>query len=77
MNILITSNILSLNKLLHLLEDLSLSEYTNSTVLPYKSSIGNHTRHILDYYDCILKYDKQVDLTIKNRSCLSNIKRCK
>ena len=69
---IITANVLNLNKLLELLSNLSESDYRNYSVLPYKSSIGNHTRHILDFYSCILEYDTQIDLTYRNRDCLSN-----
>ena len=53
---IITANVLNLNKLLFLLRNLSEYDYTNNSILPYKSSIGNHTRHILDFYNCVLEY---------------------
>ena len=70
---IISSNVLSLRKLLELLSNLSQSDYTDCSVLPYKSSIGNHTRHILDFYSCILEYDTKIDLTIRNRESLANV----
>ena len=51
-----------------LLLNLTNEEFTNTSVAPYYSSIGSHVRHILDFYDCILKgQSKEVDLTNRLR----------
>ncbi|WP_375238735.1 hypothetical protein [Aurantibacter sp.] len=73
MNEVIKANVFNLNKLKKLLNCLSEFDYQNNGILPYKSSIGNHTRHILDFYECIIEYDKFIDLTKRNRDCLSNV----
>jgi uncharacterized damage-inducible protein DinB len=74
MNNIIRANVFNLNKLNKLLDCLSESDYQNNSILPFQSSIGNHTRHILDFYECIITYENQtIDLTLRNRNCLSNV----
>lgn len=72
MNVIIQSTLKTLkktNKILFILTDKLLSD---ATIPPYKSSIGSHIRHILDFYDCILNMtpDFCVDLTIRKRDIL-------
>jgi len=45
----------NLQKGIRLLETISDEEYSNCTVAPYYSSIGNNMRHVLDVYACIYK----------------------
>ena len=66
----IDSTINTLRKTNILLDEISNEQLSNCSVPPYYSSIGSHIRHILDFYDCILKMDssKQVDLTARTRN---------
>lgn len=43
--------------------------YTNKTVAPYCSSIGEHMRHILDMFNCVFVGESEgcIDLTKRNR----------
>ena len=43
----------NLERGIHLLNNISDDEYANTTIAPYYSSIGGHTRHILDVFDCV------------------------
>jgi len=67
MNIIIQTSIYTLNKSRTLLLELSDMQLSNSSVLPYNSSIGSHLRHILDFYDCILVEGNSIDLTSRKR----------
>jgi hypothetical protein len=57
----------SLNELIHLLNQLSNQEYSNSCPELSNASIGEHTRHIIEMFQClenqydsgILNYDKR------------------
>lgn len=63
----IIANLKKGEKLLH---KLPTTTYSNKTVGPYHSSVGEHLRHILDIFDCIfegLPYGK-VDLTARKRN---------
>jgi len=55
---------------LKLLESISDYEYSNKNIAPYYSSIGEHIRHILDVFSCILKgiETKKIDLTARERN---------
>ena len=55
--------------LLQCLED---AQYCDSSVAPYNSCIGNHMRHILDVYDCVLDGldSGEIDLTARKRNPL-------
>ncbi|QTE22681.1 DinB family protein [Polaribacter cellanae] len=57
-------------KLLHGLTD---EQYSNTSVAPYYSSIGCHTRHILDMFSCIFNGldSKEIDLTKRERNKLA------
>lgn len=45
----------NLERGIKLLNSISDEEYSNCTVPPYYSSIGNNMRHILDVFSCIFK----------------------
>ena len=70
MNIIIQSNLKTLQKTSLLLSNLTNEELCNNSVSPYYSSLGCHIRHILDFYDCVLNIDSdnRVDLTARKRN---------
>jgi len=70
MNKIIQSNLKNLQNSKRILSNLSDDILRDISIPPYHSSIGSHIRHILDFYDCILKMDstKQVDLTARSRN---------
>jgi hypothetical protein len=70
MNIIIQSNLKTLQKTSILLSNLTNEELCNNSVSPYYSSLGCHIRHILDFYDCVLNIDSEnrVDLTARKRN---------
>ena len=70
MNIIIQSNLKTLQKTRTLLSNLSKEDLSNNSVSPYYSSLGCHIRHILDFYDCILNMDSnmRIDLTARKRN---------
>ncbi|WP_366184986.1 DinB family protein [Flavobacterium ovatum] len=57
----------SLNELVHLLDELSNEEYSKSCATLSNSSIGEHTRHIIEMFQClqnnydlgVVNYDKR------------------
>ncbi|MBP8793232.1 MAG: DinB family protein [Lutibacter sp.] len=51
-------------KLLHNISD---TEYSDTTVAPYYSSIGTHIRHILDVFDCIFEGMESGNINLINR----------
>tara|TARA_R110002012_G_scaffold215667_1_gene386671 strand:+ start:205 stop:846 length:642 start_codon:yes stop_codon:yes gene_type:complete len=74
MKSIIEANIYHLNQLRDVLQvSLNNKQYTSSNFPPFYSSIGQHTRHILDFYSNVLDYDKIIDLTCRNRSCTSGL----
>ena len=70
MNIIIQSNLKTLQKTSLLLSNLTNEELCNNSVSPYYSSLGCHIRHILDFYDCVLNIDSnnRIDLTARKRN---------
>lgn len=68
MNTLIQANLQTLQKVSFLLENLSDQILSNDSISPYHSSVGSHIRHVLDFYDCILKPDQVFDLTNRCRN---------
>lgn len=70
MNIVIQSNLKTLQKTRILLSNLSNEDLSNNSVSPYYSSLGCHIRHVLDFYDCALNMDsnKRIDLTARKRN---------
>jgi len=66
----------NLNRGVRLLNSINDTQYSDTTVQPYHSSIGGHMRHILDVFDCIfsgLEY-KHIDLTARKRNQLAEEK---
>lgn len=65
----------NLNRGIKLLESISDSEYSDTSIAPYHSSIGGHMRHILDVFDCIFDGlgQKKVDLAARKRNELVEI----
>jgi hypothetical protein len=53
----------SLNELIHLLKQLSKKEYVNPCAELSNASIGEHTRHIIEMFQCL---EKHYDLGIVN-----------
>jgi len=70
MNMIIQSNLKTLQKTRLLLSNLTNEELCDNSVSPYYSSLGCHIRHILDFYDCVLNINsnKQIDLTARKRN---------
>ncbi|OBQ56549.1 hypothetical protein VQ01_04155 [Tamlana sp. s12] len=70
MNIILQASLQTLNKSEVILKQLCNTQLSDATVSPYYSSIGTHFRHILDFYDCILKGtpNNKVDLTARSRN---------
>ena len=66
----------NLNRGVRLLNSISDTQYSDTTVQPYHSSIGTHMRHILDVFDCIFSglENKQIDLTARKRNQLAEEK---
>jgi len=63
----------NLNRGIQLLKNISDSEYSNTTIAPYYSSIGGHMRHILDVFDCVFEGlpTSEINLINRNRNELS------
>jgi uncharacterized damage-inducible protein DinB len=57
-------------KLINAMDD---TQYSDSSIPPYYSSIGIHMRHILDVFDCIFDglESKKVDLSARKRNELA------
>ncbi|MFD1294653.1 DinB family protein [Lutibacter holmesii] len=62
----------NLERGIKLLNSISDSEYANTTIAPYYSSIGGHTRHILDVFDCIFEGldGNSINLVLRKRNSL-------
>ena len=60
----------NLQKGVQLLKNISDEQYSNKSVAPYHSSIGCHTRHVLDVFSCIFKgLDAgNIDFSIRERN---------
>ena len=67
MNSLIKANLNTLQKASNLLSNLSDKVLSDDSIPPYYSSVGSHIRHVLDFYDCILKPKNKFDLTSRCR----------
>jgi hypothetical protein len=76
MNDIIQSTLITLNKTHRILAILNDELLSDSSIPPYKSSIGSHIRHILDFYYCILgdNSKSEIDLTIRKRDFLVETK---
>ncbi|MBP0905222.1 hypothetical protein ACFSKN_18020 [Mariniflexile gromovii] len=70
MDVIIQSTLKTLEKSKTLLNYLNDTTFSDASVAPYYSSIGNHLRHILDFYDCIFnkKINNEIDLTARSRN---------
>lgn len=68
MNTIIQANLHTLQKVSFLLSNLSDQILSDDSIPPYYSSVGSHIRHVLDFYDCILKSDQIFDLTARCRN---------
>ncbi len=66
----------NLNRGIKLLNSITDTQYSDTSINPYHSSIGGHMRHILDVFDCIFEGldSKQVDLTARKRNELAEQK---
>jgi len=66
----------NLNRGIKLLNSISDTQYSDTSVAPYYSSIGGHMRHILDVFDCIFDglETKKIDLTARKRNELAENK---
>ena len=66
----------NLQRGINLLNSISDAEYSDASVAPYFSSIGCHTRHILDVFKCVLigLESKEIDLTIRERNEMMELK---
>ena len=60
----------NLQRGIQLLRNISDEQYSNKTVAPYNSSIGNHMRHVLDVFSCIFKglENGLVDFSVRERN---------
>lgn len=68
MNSILQANLNTLHKASFLLTNLSDEILRDDSISPYYSSVGSHIRHVLDFYDCILKSDEYYDLTSRCRN---------
>lgn len=59
----------NLNTAINLLKVMDSQNYNNCCVGPYHSSVGSHIRHVLDFFDCIIRGLDQnhIDLTDRKR----------
>ena len=59
-----------------LLKAIDDTQYSDTSIAPYYSSIGGHMRHILDVFDCIFEglESNKVDLTARKRNELAETK---
>ena len=66
----------NLRRGVRLLNSISDSQFSDTSVAPYHSSIGGHIRHILDIFDCIFDglESKQINLAARKRNELAEIK---
>ena len=58
----------NLQRGIHLLNCVSDTDYCNTTIPPYYSSIGVHMRHILDVFDCIIEGLPSGNINLINRN---------
>jgi len=69
MNNLKEATLYTLQKAQSLLDQITNEQLCDKSIPPYFSSIGGHLRHVLDFYDCVLKItpDCIIDLTERSR----------
>jgi len=60
----------NLKRGINLLESISDKEYSDCSIPPYYSSIGNNMRHVLDFFTCIFNglEDEHIDFSTRNRN---------
>jgi hypothetical protein len=63
----------NLRRGVRLLNSISDSQFSDTSVAPYHSSIGGHIRHILDIFDCIFDglESKEINLAARKRNELA------
>ena len=66
----------NLNRGVVLLNTITDSDYSNTSIKPYHSSIGVHIRHVLDMFDCIFcgLESKEINLASRKRNSLAEQK---
>ncbi|WP_075344590.1 DinB family protein [Tenacibaculum agarivorans] len=66
----------NLQRGIKLLNSISDEQYSDCSVPPYNSSIGNNMRHILDVFSCIFKgiEKREIDFSDRERNELAQIK---
>ncbi|MDY0779818.1 DinB family protein [Tenacibaculum sp. IB213877] len=66
----------NLQRGIKLLESINDEQYSDCTIPPYYSSIGNNMRHVLDIFSCIFQGFESgtVDFSDRNRNELAQIK---
>lgn len=64
---MIKAIIKNLEKGIKLLENITIEEYTDTSVAPYYASIGAQMRHILDVFDCIFEGLKNNHINLAKR----------
>ncbi len=76
---MINAIIKNLEKGIQLLQTITDEQYSNTVIPPYYSSIGCHTRHILDVFSCVLNgfEQKNIDLTKRERNEIIELKTAK
>ncbi|HYE72780.1 MAG TPA: DinB family protein [Blastocatellia bacterium] len=67
---LINTNLEVLEQILQLVEMLSDEQYTHAEPPLYKSGIGGHIRHCIDWYECFLRgvHNGEIDYDHRERS---------
>jgi len=65
----------NLERGIKLLQSISNQQYSDTSIAPYYSSIGGHTRHILDVFDCFFEGfpNGLVDLSARKRNELVEV----
>ena len=60
----------NLQRGIKLLESISDEEYSDCSIPPYFSSIGNNMRHVLDFFTCIFNglENNHIDFSVRNRN---------
>ncbi|WP_439131629.1 DinB family protein [Polaribacter sp.] len=76
---MINAIVKNLEKGIQLLQTITDEQYSNTSIPPYCSSIGCHTRHILDVFSCVLNgfEHKNIDLTKRERNEIIELKTTK
>ena len=67
MNKIIEATFFSLQQLEEFLQQLSQEEYTRSLQVYSNSTIGMHTRHVLEFYQCLLSSSEMNEINYDSR----------